>query len=259
MIKIGVCVGPDKMEAASRVGFDYVEWGLAGTMEMDGQAFSEAVRRAQDMPIRVEAMNGMLPGSLKITGPSADLSRVRDYLEPAFERMARLGAGLVVFGSGGARGVEAGFPFDAAWRQIADFLRLAGEIAAGNGIRIAIEPLRREECNIINHVSEAMALSALVDLENVGALGDSFHMHSVSEPFSALTQAGNRLFHVHTANPAGRVYPAPADGADYGALFSALKAADYSGRVSVEAGCENFEQDGALALQALRQARDGAQ
>lgn len=255
MIKIGVCAGPERLEAAARLGFDYAEWSLAGVMDMEEPAFDDAVRRVQDAPIQVEAMNGMLPGTLKITGLTGNLRLIRDYLDRAFERMARLNAGVVVFGSGGARGVEAGFPFDEAWRQIADFLRLAGEMAAPHRIRIAIEPLRREECNIINYVSEAMALSALVHMENVGVLGDSFHMHSVAEPFSALERAGKRLFHVHTANPQGRIFPAPGDGADYAGLFSALNAVGYAGRVSVEAGCSDFEAEGALALKALRQAQ----
>lgn len=259
MIKIGICAGPDKMEAAARLGFDYVEWGLSATSEMSEADFSQAAQMADKLPIGVEAMNGMIPPSLKITGKTADAEKLRDYLKKAFDRMARLGARVVVFGSGGARNIETGYSFDAGWRQIADFLRLAGSMAAGYGIQIAIEPLRREESNVINFVSEAMILSALTNLENVGALGDSYHMYSVGEPFSALVHADARLFHVHTANPNGRIFPSPGDGADYKGLFSALKAIHYSGRVSVEAGYTDFEHDGVLALQALRQARDGAQ
>ena len=105
--------------------------------------------------------------------------------------------------------------------------------------------------NIINLVSEAVALSAILQLPNVKALGDTYHMAMCSEPLGALTMAGPLLAHVHTANALGRVLPKAGDGEDYPAIFRALKAAGYEGRVSCEASFQDFEADALAAFQVL--------
>jgi hypothetical protein len=43
------------------------------------------------------------------------------YVAKAFDRVARLGVRIVVFGSGGARRVPEGYPRDDAVRQMVDF------------------------------------------------------------------------------------------------------------------------------------------
>ena len=155
-----------------------------------------------------------------------------------------------MFGSGGARGVPEGFSYAEAWRQIASFLRRAAVYGRKYGIAVAIEPLRREECNILNYVSEAVLLSALLDLPEIGALGDTFHMRSGAEPWPALTQAGERLLHVHVSHElsdlSGRVFPSEGDGT------AALRAGGYAGDVSVEAGTTDFAADAARAVRCLR-------
>src|SRR5262249_25937777 len=50
-----------------------------------------------------------LPATLKVTGPAIDRDRQHAYVEKAFDRLARLGVEVVVFGSGGARRVPDGF------------------------------------------------------------------------------------------------------------------------------------------------------
>ena len=112
-----------------------------------------------------------------------------EYLERALSRAHALGIELAVFGSGGARGVPEGFSYAEAWRQIASFLRRAADYGRKYGIAIAIEPLRREECNILNYVSEAVLLSALLDLPEIGALGDTLFSGRVKDAFIRLRVA----------------------------------------------------------------------
>ena len=162
---------------------------------------------------------------------------------------------VVVFGSGAARGVPEGWPQDEAWRQIARYLTIAEEYCAKYDVTIAIEPLRRAECNIMNLVTEGTLMSALLNLPHIGTLGDTHHMLCGHEPFSALTQAGRLLKHVHISHSmgdeGGRDYPAPNDDNDYDVIFEALKAGGYEGRVSIEAGCKDMTVDGAKAFEVL--------
>jgi sugar phosphate isomerase/epimerase len=254
MFKIGVCAPVCQIDLAAAAGFDFIEPPLNVLAALNDDEFAAVKSQVAAAPIRALAFNCMMPGSLKITGPAVDKGALRGYLEIAFPRAKQLGAEVVVFGSGGARGVPGGFPMDAAWRQIADFLRLCEPIAAAHGIAVAIEPLRRAECNIINYVSEAVALAAMINSPHIGALGDTYHMDCGSEPLEALALAGGLLRHVHVSRSlgsAGRVFPAPNDGEDYRALFDVLKESGYQGWVSVEASCEDFARDAARAAAAL--------
>ena len=124
---------------------------------------------------------------------------------------------------------------------------------------MAIEPLRRAECNIMNFVSEGTEMAALLNLPHIGVLGDTHHMACGGEPVSALVYAGRLLKHVHISHSmgdeGGRDYPYEGDGNDHKALFDALKQIDYQGRVSIEAGCKDFTADGAKALALMQSLR----
>jgi len=255
MIRLGVCTAPANAAEVAQIGFDYIELGLSSIAAMSEEEFNTLAAQMDECPIKAEAYNGMLPASVPVTGPDVNASQQHEYLELAFARAHRLGGKVVVFGSSGARNVPEGFDFGQAWRQISNFLRLAQPHAQEHGITIAIEPLRRGESNIINLVSEAVALSALLQLSNVKALGDTYHMAMCSEPLSALTNAGELLAHVHTANALGRILPKEGDGENYLGIFQALKASGYEGRISCEAGCKDFANDAQAAFDVLDKCR----
>ena len=253
-MRLGVCTKFENLDLAAKAGFDYAECNLSALAALDEEAMRALI--ARDFPIPVLRANGMVPGEVKICGPDASETRWCEYLTHAFSRAHALGVEIAVFGSGAARMVPNGFPFAEAWRQIVQFLRVAAEIGEAYAMRIAIEPLRREECNIVNLVSEGTLLSAIVDSPRVGVLGDTFHMLSMHEPYEALENAGEKLLHVHISRPlknlVGREYPYPNDGADYESLFAALKQMQYAGTVSIEAGTCDFAYDAPRAVERLK-------
>ena len=256
MIKLGVCTGIGNIKKAAAAGFDYIEAALNGIAAMSDEEFEKALGEVNQSPIKVEACNCLLPGTLKVTGPDVNAQALHDYLEGAFSRAEKLGTKVVVFGSGASRRVPEGFDVPQAWRQIANFLRLCERHAADHGITVVIEPLRSGECNIINYVSEATILASLVQMEHICVLGDTYHMAFGHEGFSSLKMAGALLRHIHVANAIGRLYPTAGDGEKYGELFATLKEMGYEGRVSVEGKCDDFEKDAPAAREALKAARD---
>lgn len=255
MIRLGVCTKPENAELVGRLGFDFIEMSLAWLEDLSDEEYARQRDILKAAPIGAEACNGMLPGRVRVTGPDVDESVIRAYLEKAFFRAHEMGVKVVVFGSGAARGVPEGWPQDEAWRQIARYLTIAEEYCEKYDITVAIEPLRRAECNIMNLVTEGTLMSALLNLPHIGTLGDTHHMLCGHEPFSALTQAGRLLRHVHISHSmgdeGGRDYPAPGDDNDYDVIFEALKAGGYEGRVSIEAGCKDMAIDGAKAFEVL--------
>ncbi len=255
-MKLGLCTSFQNIHLAAELGFDYIECALNALAAMPEADFQQLLADSRHFPVPVSKCNCLLPGDVHVTGPEASETVQRAYLDRAFSRARSLGVTVAVFGSGGARGVPEGWPFDEAWRQIAAFLRLLGEYGDRYGITVAIEPLRRQECNLLNLVSEGAALAALTNHLRIGVLGDTFHMVSGGEPYSALTNAGTLLRHMHISHTlpdlSGRIYPADGDGEDYAALFAALKAADYQGDVSIEAGSKDLRTEGAAAFRCLK-------
>lgn len=245
-MKFGICADLTKSLSAASAGFGYIECAMTAVALADDETFECMCSAVEQSGRAVEAMNVMLPGSFRLTGPDADLAPVKAYLEKGFVRTERLGTRVQVFGSGAARQVPVGWPMGKAMDQLADYLRMAAPIAARHGIAIAVEPLNPGECNIINTVADGLALARQVNLPNVGVLADWYHMAVQNEGTAGIAEAGDMLLHCHIANPAGRRFPLPGDGADFSAFFGALKQINYSGRMSVEGNGEEDEYAEAL-------------
>ncbi|MEG1264490.1 MAG: sugar phosphate isomerase/epimerase family protein [Clostridia bacterium] len=253
--RLGVVASVDQILAAERCGFEFLEGNLSELAVMDERTFRKNYERVHESGLRVEAFGCMLPRELSVTGRGVNATELHAYLDFAFGRAKRLGAEIIGFSSAGARQVPENFPFDVAWRQLLNFLRILERHAADYSLTIAVEPLSRGECNLLSTVSEAMLVCSVLQLEHVKVLADTYHMAMEHESLEVLKAVGPMLRHVHVANAIGRTFPRAGDGEDYRAIFAALGSAKYEGRVCVEAAYDHFEEDAARAYQALDAAR----
>ena len=251
---IGVCVDPDRFEAAQAAGFDYVETNASKVAALSDEDFEKLAAQVAQLRIPVAASMSFIPAAIKLTGPDVDPARQMAYVKSTLGRLARLGVKVVVLGSGGARRVPDGFPKDEAVRQLVDFSRRIAPIAREHGITIVIEPLRRQETNIINTAREGLALVRAVDRPEIKLLVDFYHLAEEGEDPGVIAEAGSLVVHTHIANPAGRVYPLKPEEAAYGGFFANLCKSGYSGRMSVEASTKDFASDAPQSLALLRQA-----
>jgi sugar phosphate isomerase/epimerase len=235
-MEFGVCTALANAPAVAAAGFGYVEENIQtvcqGQLPEDEYSGLEALRSASPP---VLAGNFMVPGSLKITGPDVDTPRLTQYMARTLERAGKTRLRTFVFGSGGARQVPEGWERERASEQIVAFGRLIAPMAAKNGITIALEPLRRAECNIINSVAEAMEYVRAVDHPSFQCLLDSYHFWEEADSLDELSGCATCIRHVHVADPGGRLAPGESGSADYRPLFAILKAARYDGLISVEA------------------------
>jgi D-psicose/D-tagatose/L-ribulose 3-epimerase len=245
------------LDRLERWGYDYCEPSVARVMALGDAEFEAARRKAAGGRIHVEAMNSFIPAEMKIVGPDVDRARVEAYVAAALERADRLGARVVVFGSGGARRVPDGFPRDDAWRQLKEFLRAAGDQIARRkrGMVIGIEALRKAESNIVNTSAEAYRLSVETNHPNVRVIVDFFHLTAEGESPTILRRIKDRLVHCHFSNPVqGRFFPREiSECPGYGPFFENLRAIGYRGRMSLEAGSTDAESDLPAGLAVLRQ------
>jgi sugar phosphate isomerase/epimerase len=253
--RIGVCVDPDRFEAAQAAGFDYAETNASRVAALSDQDFEKLAAQVAQLRIPVAASMSFIPGAIKLTGPEVDPARQVAYVTATLARLKRLGVKVVVFGSGGARRVPDGFSRDEAFAQLVDFCRRIAPVARDNGITIVVEPLRKQETNIINTAREGLALVKAVDRPEIRLLVDYYHLAEEGENADIIAEAGPLLAHTHIANPTGRVYPLSLDESAYGGFFANLCRIGYTGRLSIEASTKDFASDAPKSLALLRSAR----
>lgn len=243
-MKLGCClnmlgnpadpIGRDYIPAVQEAGYDYVELPLAQVMELDGRAFEGLLVQLGESGICCRACNNFFPAGVRLTGEDVRPGAVKEYLKEAVDRACRLGAGVIVFGSSGAKNVPAGFDHKRAWEQIADTLRWADAYTFAAGIRIAIEPLNAAESNIILNLTEGEALRRMADVPSVSLLVDYYHFTMEKEELDTLRKWMPKIAHVHFAEPEGRSFPERKK-EDYESFFRTLHAGGYDGLVSLEA------------------------
>ena len=241
------------IDELAQIGYDYLELPLTQIMELTDVEFSIMRDDIDKKNIGCWVCNDFFPASIKITGPNIDLQKIDDYLDTALRRAKALGAQIIVFGSGGARCVPAGFPKDEAFRQLVGFLRTVSKKIKSHGMIIAIEPLNREECNIINSIDEAFELCRAVNADNVQILADYYHMFKENEDIDIMSgEKKCRLIHAHVSDPRkGRLFPT--DARTHRAFLDKVKECRV-GTISVEGYTANFGQDARKSLELLKNA-----
>ena len=250
-MEFGCCAPIDRAEAVKAAGFDYLEAAVTSLIpDQDDATFSSILAQYQASPIPVKAFNLFLPRDLKVTGPEIDEERIRQYVGRALARVQQIGAGIIVFGSGGARNIPDGFPRDEAENQLVHFLNIVADAAEQTDVTLAIEPLNTRESNIINSVAEGAEIAARVNRPSIQVLADFYHMDEEDEPLSNISAYKNQLAHVHVADtnrhaPGSGQYPYPE-------FVAQLRQANYDALVSIECRWNDFETEAAPAVDFLR-------
>jgi len=247
------CIGIDCVDLIAGLGYDYVELPIVPMMALSERDFDALCGRVRRAGIPCRSCCNLFPADLRLIGPEVNYDSVCRYLEQAVTRTRRLGASVIVFGSPAARYVPDGFPRELAMLQFIKAVQLMDEYA-DDGLRFAIEHVCRLEGNIIYTVKEGCMVHEVCRTKRVGVLADTYHMGIEGEPVENIALAGSSLLHVHTANPAGRIYPAPNDGVNYRRIMDTLKSINYQGGVSVEAYSKDPAADARTALDILRRA-----
>jgi len=217
-------------------GFDYFEWNVGALLMplADDAAFEAALAQANAAPLPCEALNVMVPGNLKITGPEADMAKLTAYATAMCARAQRAGIRRIVFGSGGARAVPDGFSKDAARGQITAFLKMLAPRARDAGVVIVVEPLNPGETNIINSVAEGADIVREVNEPSIRLLADAYHIQKSGEPMEDTTRNLDLIAHAHVASLEGRMPPGTVPCAAVQEFLTRLRDGGYNGRVSVE-------------------------
>ena len=258
MIRIGLKTPLDAVPEIAGVGFDCLELPLRDVAALSEDEFAELTEYLAYLNVRVGAVSDLIPDGLRVNGPAVSAQAQHHYLSLAFARANALGADIAAFDAPKARAVPAGFDFALARRQTGNFLRIAQGHAAQAKLHIAVMNYRRAECNLINTISEAALMAALLQLENVGVLADTVQMALASESLDAVERAGSSLMYVHAGCALKRTLPKDGDGEDYEKLMELLTRTGYDGAVSCVCEGEITAESARAALARMTRARDKA-
>jgi D-psicose/D-tagatose/L-ribulose 3-epimerase len=250
-VEIGVCAGTEDLAKAERWGFDYLEPAAAAIAAFSTAEFEKVRQQVLASGLRCRSFNSLIR-TMQVVGAEANLDAVSAYLDSALERCRQLGARLVVWGSASSRNIPAGRSLEQTWQEIKRFLGRAGDIAKSHNLVIGIEPLRKQESNIINTGAEALRLVGEVNHPHVKMIIDYYHLRMENENPDILLRAREHIVHLHFANPNGRQWPKSADeDPEYAHFFRLVKQIGYTGGLSIEAR-GTFEEDAAPSLAFLR-------
>ena len=259
-MKIGVCVGSRYEDAvkAKGYGYDYIETNCRAVADMD----NDTLDKFKNIGIPVFA--GCVFIGLRVVGKEKNEAAINEYLSRLFYKADYLGMKYMVFGSSGARRMkpEDGISLEETRNQIADFLsNNVAPLCEKYGIRVVIEPLRPEECNVINTVPQAIEIAEKVGSKYIGVLADVKHMICSDDPLESLSGYGKYLWHGHTSNPfpdpsldKKRIYPKPDDKFNQDDFFIPMMKAGVE-HISIEADLIDFDTDAPEALKVLNKYR----
>lgn len=257
-MKIGVCTGTniERMKLARDIGYDFVESHCQEICNLSEKELDDI----KNAGIPVFSANCFI--GMRVVGEERNDEKIAEYLDTLFARASYLGMQILVFGSSGARNRPEGASYEETVSQIVSFLKnLVAPRAEKYGIRVAIEPLRKAECNIINLVSEGVEIAKLVESEYVKVLADVKHVVEGGEDLASLASYGDMLIHAHTSNPfpdestgKKRTFPRQEDSFDQASFLLPLAKAGVR-QVAIEADVIDFESDCRAAYEVLKQYR----
>jgi D-psicose/D-tagatose/L-ribulose 3-epimerase len=221
------------LRAIKEAGADGVEIPI---MEGQAEAYRDLGRLLDDLGLkRTSSMAFVTPDVNPVSDDPACRKAAVDNLKWLIECAHALGAPVICGPMFQTIGVFTGNgPTESELERAADALLRVAEHARQAGVTLAMEPLNRFECYMLNTLAEGAALTDRIAHPNVGILFDTFHANiEEKDPVGVIRNYGRVIKHFHcSANDRG--IPGQ-DHIDWLGSFQALHAVGYDGWLVIEA------------------------
>jgi sugar phosphate isomerase/epimerase len=228
---------------AAALGYDGLEvapYTLADDPLAIPSAQRAALRRAAaDAGIAVTGLHWLLvkPSGLSITAPDAGTrARTIAAMTTLIALCAELGGRYLVHGSPAQRRIPAGETRAAAWARARDAFAAAAVAAERAGVVYLVEPLPRDETDLVNTLDEARAMVREIGSPALATMLDTKSAAlSEGRPVVAVARdalAAGAIAHVQLNDRNRR---GPGQGADlFAPVLAVLKEGGYDGDVAIE-------------------------
>jgi sugar phosphate isomerase/epimerase len=220
------------MERIAALGYDGVELAIRDPKLVN---LDELERVTKRLHLSVPAIGtGQAWGEegLSFTDPDPAIRKQAiERIKSQIVVAARFDAVIII---GLIRGmVKPGVNQEQAEAWLCEALQECSHAALPEGVKLALEPINRYECSLINNTTQGLDLAKKVGASNFGLLLDTFHMNIEEASFEeSIHFCGHRIFHFHVAD-SNRWYPG-AGHINFSSVLTALKATGYNGWVSGE-------------------------
>lgn len=229
------------MEAAVLSGFDYVELMGKYLVGLQEEAFTALCRQQERMAVPVLGLNGYCPEQIQMIGPGFHLKQAGEYARACAERAGKLGVKFVGIGSPASRQLPEDLTYDAAVRQLRQFLCVTAEAFAECDITVCLEALAGCYCNFVNTVREASDIVESLKLPNLALVVDFYNMEHMGEADMDLQAYSGHIVHAHISDDDGapwrRSYLKQEKSIVHRQRIRRLLATGYQGAVSLEIDC----------------------
>lgn len=204
--------------------------------DADAQNFA---RIAADHGLAISGLHWLLvaPSGLSMVSPDAALrARTTDVMKRMIELCALMGGKYLVHGSPKQRSVPAGETREATYARAREALSAAAQAAQQAGVTYCIEPLARNETDMLNTVAEAAqlvdeigspAFKTMIDCSAAGQT-EALPVHELIARWLPTAKIG----HIQVNDPNRR---APGQGKmEFAPILAAIKNGGYTGVLGVE-------------------------
>ena len=175
-IRFGICASPAQIAQAARAGYDYIELDLNRVLALNESEYREMTAQMERFGIYAEAVHAPLPEGMAIVGDGVSAQAIHDHLNQSFQLARMLGAEIIIFDCESSRRIPLNFDPAMAWRQLGNFIRILQAHAADNDLKVALLPLRRSSAELMNYITEATLISAMLRLDRVGVAASLYNM-----------------------------------------------------------------------------------
>ena len=225
---------------AGQIGYDGVEiapFTLAPTVgEIPAERRREIRRAAAQSGVEIIGLHWLLvsPEGLYVNHPDeAVRGRTRDYFQALIRFCGDLGGQVMIIGSPKQRNVQEGWDYQETWDRTRGTFEACVSVAEECGVYLCIEPLSRDQTNLMSSAAEARKMVAEIDHPHFQTMVDVCSGSTEELPVAQLlAESARHLYHVHVndANKRGPGFGST----DFVAVLETLKKLDYQRYVSVE-------------------------
>lgn len=218
---------------AAEMGFDGVELFTASANSVDPDLLENLLQKYGLNLSAVGTGAGKVLHDLTLTDPDAEIRRQAvSYIQDMISFSSRFGTPAIIGSMQGNSVSEIEKEQALAW--LADGLRILGEVAEKQGVKLIFEPLNRYETNLVNRLEDATKLIGLLNTRNVVLLADLFHMNIEEKSIpDSIRNFGPFVGYVHFAD--SNRHPVGNGHIQMQEVAAALNEIRYNGYLSAEA------------------------
>lgn len=251
---IGCCSTIDKYNDVVRAGFDYIELPGGALSALSNGVADEWAQIIHNIPCL--GLNAAVPPHVALCGPDFSAAASRTYAHLLCKRACPIGVKMIGIGSPQSRHVAPGYDMELAWKQAEGFLYELCDEAARFGMTILWEPLNLSETifGVDSMESyEHIARIASSGINNIGMVGDFYHMAYKGDTVDTLKHTLPMIKHLHIASLSDgkRGYATDADRPTMLPLFKECAFAGLD-TISAEAFDGTVAEDGSAFIKTIK-------